>query len=179
MMGPLLEIGSGEIGKYLNMPATTRTDIVRYPGIDVQCDAMELPFKDESFGAVFMVDAFHHLERPSLPEFYRILKPKGRLIMVEPFCSRLSYWVYGYFHHEKFQNLIGHAYLIHQWDNIMQIFKGRLVPTDFIIYPLSGGFSYPCLVPLWAYPYLEILERKLKPLAKWLAWRMMVVLEKI
>jgi len=174
-MGPYLEIGAGEIGKFFDTPPF-KTDIVRYPGIAVQCDAMVLPFKDETFGTVFMIDVWHHITETCMVdkvinELYRVTKTKGRLIMVEPVKSTVSKWFYTYIHHEKGMGL-------NDTKTAMEIIPD-IQFTDPLIYPLSGGFSGPNLCPLWAYPYLEILERKLKPFARHLAWRMMVVLEKI
>ena len=49
---------------------------------------------------------------------------------------------------------------------------------SMVAYPLSGGFSKPVLMPLAAVPAAKALESILSPLAKWLAFRMLVVLEK-
>lgn len=46
-----------------------------------------LPFAAESFDTVYCVDVLHHLEGkqpPLLREIYRILRPEGRLAIVEP-----------------------------------------------------------------------------------------------
>ena len=46
----------------------------------------KLPFEDESFDKVLLVDVLHHLDNPSsiLPEVVRVLKKGGRLIVYEP-----------------------------------------------------------------------------------------------
>ncbi len=49
---------------------------------------------------------------------------------------------------------------------------------SMVAYPLSGGFSKPVLMPLAAVPAAKALESLLSPLARWLAFRMLVVLEK-
>ncbi|MGC8625312.1 MAG: class I SAM-dependent methyltransferase [Phycisphaerae bacterium] len=49
---------------------------------------------------------------------------------------------------------------------------------SMVAYPLSGGFSKPVLMPLAAVPAAKALEDILAPLAHWLAFRMLVVLEK-
>jgi hypothetical protein len=50
---------------------------------------------------------------------------------------------------------------------------------DCMIYPLSGGFHNPSLCPLFLYSTLEYLEMILRPLKRFLAFRLFVVLEKI
>ena len=49
---------------------------------------------------------------------------------------------------------------------------------SMVAYPLSGGFSKPVLLPMAAAPAAKALENMLAPLAPWLAFRMLVVLEK-
>ena len=50
-----------------------------------------------------MVDTLHHLPRPLdfLSEAARVLKPGGRLAMVEPWITAPSWVLYRFFHHEE------------------------------------------------------------------------------
>jgi len=53
----------------------------------IQGDASEpLPFDNDSFDAVFTIDAINHLKNRDkvLSEFYRVLKPGGKLLYTDP-----------------------------------------------------------------------------------------------
>jgi len=45
-----------------------------------------MPFQDMSFDRIIMVDTFHHVieHQQTLDEIWRILKPKGRIVIEEP-----------------------------------------------------------------------------------------------
>jgi SAM-dependent methyltransferase len=153
-----------------------------------------------------MMDVFHHLRYPgnALKEFQRVLKPGGRVIMMEPGISALGYIVFGPFHPEA----IGTAKQI-QWfapagwspENIdyysgqgnatrifvqnhfaselgdWKIIEVRRIPA--LAYAASGGYSGPQLYPMFAYPFIKFLEKLMRPFPTLFATRLMVVLEKI
>ena len=50
---------------------------------------------------------------------------------------------------------------------------------DTVIYPLSGGFHNPSLCPPFLLKALEHIEALLKPLNRYLSFRIFVVLEKV
>ena len=54
----------------------------------------------------------------------------------------------------------------------------RKVLDSNIAYPLSGGFSGPCFLPRFAWPLAWAMEVCSKPLTPWMAFRLIVTLER-
>jgi len=59
------------------------------PGVEVitsTYDGKVIPFKDNTFDRIVCFDSFHHVrdQNLTLQEFYRVLKPGGRVAMLEP-----------------------------------------------------------------------------------------------
>jgi len=87
-----LDVGCG------NKPYRDLFDDCEYTGMDyndvgaepdIIGSAMEMPFQDESYDMVFSTQVIEHLTEPQqmVNECYRVLKPKGVLILTGPF-----YW---------------------------------------------------------------------------------------
>lgn len=57
-----------------------------------QADAMDLPFEDESFDIVSIAFGIRNVQRPgdAVAEFFRVLKPGGRLVILEFDTPRLA-----------------------------------------------------------------------------------------
>ncbi|MEW6028216.1 MAG: methyltransferase domain-containing protein [Chloroflexota bacterium] len=203
--GQTVELGSGMGSIHEAIPDCIRTDLFPYPWIDRVENAYRLTFADASLSDLLMVDVFHHLRYPgaALEEFHRVLKPGGRVILMEPGLSALGYIVYGPLHAEP----IGTAKQI-QWSAppgwspqdidyysaqgnatrifIQKHFADRLNgwkivevrPIAALAYAASGGYSGPQLYPTFAYPFVKFLEKLMQPFPALFATRLLVVLEK-
>ena len=100
--GTTLEIGGGA-GIFKEFaPDVVTTDILTAPWLDLVADAQALPFTPASFDNIVMFDVLHHIEFPRrfLTEATRILRPGGRIIMVEPAITPVSRPFYKLMHPE-------------------------------------------------------------------------------
>lgn len=200
--GKVIELGSG--GGFIKevIPNVVTSDIMKLPNCDLKFSAEKMPFKNSSVSAFVMLNVFHHIKNPksALSEFQRCLKSGGRVIMIEPFNSPWSRFIYRNFHHETFNpnanwkikekgDLSGAngslAWIIFQRD--IREFK-RLYPrlklfslrphTPFA-YLLSGGFTLPTIVPLSFYQSVTKIEKLFYPLNKYLGMFSTIVLKKL
>ena len=203
--GSILEIGGGSGNLKEFFKDSISSDVVYVPWIDAVLDAHYPPFKDAALDNIVLFDVLHHLNDPSqfFCESQRVLKQKGRIVLIEPYISLASFFIYRFLHPEglvwninPFKKGCLDKNKNHFHGNqaiptlIFERFEHRFVKdfpglkiikkerTDFIIYPLSGGFHNPTLCPLFLYSPLEYLERILHPLNRFLAFRLFVVLEK-
>lgn len=101
----ILEVGAGAaISEIFLKQRIVRTDILPFNEFDVMghCSMENLPFKESQFDAVLAFDSIHHSKKPSkaILELLRVTREGGKIILVEPFVSPLSYLPYKMFHHE-------------------------------------------------------------------------------
>lgn len=101
----ILEVGAGAaISEIFLEQRIVRTDILPFNDFDVMghCSMENLPFKESQFDAVLAFDSIHHSEKPSksILELLRVTREGGKIILVEPFVSPLSYLPYKMLHHE-------------------------------------------------------------------------------
>jgi ubiquinone/menaquinone biosynthesis C-methylase UbiE len=80
-----------------------------YSGLDIVCDIIDIPEQDASFDAIMCIEVIEHIPDPAkvFPEFSRLLKSGGTLIITAPFCSLTHFAPYHYstgfskFYYEK------------------------------------------------------------------------------
>ena len=204
--GSILEIGGGSGNLKEFFPDAISSDILFTPWTDAAIDAHQIPFKDAILDNIVLFDVLHHLIDPVsfFREAQRTLKKKGRIVLMEPYISWVSFFIYRFLHAEGMIWNIdpfkkggtrednNHFYgnqaiptlifernkkiFIGKFPRLKIIRKQRM---DFILYPLSGGFHNPSLCPLFLYSKLNKLENLLYPFNRFLAFRILVVLEKI
>ncbi len=99
---PVVEIGGGPGFFKEFAPHLISMDVLPNPWVDVSCDAGALPLRTGTVGALVMVDTLHHLSFPLefIREAVRVLRPGGRLAMLEPWITPFSYLLYRFLHHE-------------------------------------------------------------------------------
>lgn len=201
--GPSVELGCGcgALGRHLG--GVIRTDNVATPWCDMVADGKRLPFRSGSVGNVLFLDVIHHIAAPLdvLAECQRVLRPGGRVVLLEPAISAFGRFVYGVLHHEG----VNMAYDVERPAPEDALFANGGIPTLLFgrspdawrraapelhlverlsltgpSYLLTGGFSYPGVLPTFAVAPLQRMEDRLVRgrLQSLLALRMLVVLER-
>jgi SAM-dependent methyltransferase len=205
--GRSLEIGGGSGNLKEFAERVVSTDIVPVPWLDAAADAQALPFAAGSFANIVAVDVLHHIERPRrfLTEAQRVLEPGGRLIVLEPAITPLSWIFYRFFHPEPV-NMSADPLADGPIDPIRAPFDANQgIPTllfgrdrahlarslpglkllqferlSLFAYPLSGGFRPWCLVPEFMVAPLLKVENAIAPaIGRLAAFRLLAVVEKL
>ncbi|MFD2182377.1 class I SAM-dependent methyltransferase [Rhodoplanes azumiensis] len=207
-VGPLLDIGGGSAHVKNFRPDAVSLDILPFPGIDTVADAHQLPFPDGHFASIIMLDVLHHLDRPIvfLKEAARVLRKGGRLLMIEPGITPVSWWFYHFVHQEPvimgqdpfamtekmsgkdpFDSnqaiptlVFGRANGLKRLAAAVPEFEVKAVDwLSLLVYPLSGGFKSWCLVPeAAASPGIAFENRLPAVLRRTFGFRIFVALER-
>jgi SAM-dependent methyltransferase len=198
--GKILELGSGAgfIKNYL--PDCVSSDVLQIPGLDLVLDGQRLPIRDDSLRGIVMLDVFHHLPRVQLflEEASRCVRQGGVIVMIEPWNTPWSRFIYRHLHHEPFDDgcsgweiPVGEAlskanqalpWIVFQRDRLL--FE-RMFPHWHIskinlhspfCYLLSGGLTYRSFMPGCLFKMWRGIEDKLRPCMPILAMFAEVVL---
>ena len=194
--------GTGNLKEYAS--GVCCTDVVSLPWLDAVADAQRLPFQTGSLANLVLFDALHHIENVTLffDEALRTLKGGGRIIILDPYISWASWPIYRYLHPEPvdltqdplllttprahrqpFDSNQAIATILFEKElaRFQARYSGLAVRNvkrhSFFAYPLSGGFEHPSMIPACVVGPTLKLERKLRWLAPFLAFRLLVVLE--
>lgn len=102
--GGVVEIGSGAGFLDTRLPGVVTSEVFPCPDVDVVLDARALPFRAGALRAIVMTDVLHHLPdvRAFLRDATRCVRSGGRMVMIEPWVTSWSSWVYRKLHHEPF-----------------------------------------------------------------------------
>lgn len=204
--GSILEIGGGSGNFKATVPDVISSDIIPAPWLDLVCDAQRLPFANNSFSNIVMMDVLHHIENPvlALIEAQRVLRPKGRLVACEPAITPISSIFYRLMHREPVDmsaNPLTEGPITAGRDPfasnqaIPTLLAGRfrdalkravpgleLISVDwfsFLAYPLSGGFQpWSALPTAIANLLLAVEWKSRRVIGRLAAFRMLVVYEK-
>ena len=207
--GLSLDVGSGSGHFRENADDVVAIDLLVAPWLDLVADAQLLPFKDGCFDNIVMLDVLHHIERPRIyfSEVTRVLNKGGRLVMIEPAITPISWFVLNFLHPEPvvlsvdplntgeltpgrdpFDANQAIPHLLFAQSRALEKFSiifPKLHVLDvrklsLFAYPLSEGFKKWSMIPSAAVEPLLAIERFFTPLLSFLlAFRMLIVIERV
>lgn len=180
----VLELGSGAGFLRDHLPGVITSEVFETSGIQLVVDACDLPWPDRSLDAIVMTDVFHHIPDAGrfLREAARCIRPEGKIVMIEPWRTPWSEWVYTHLHSEPFAPKNGWTTpktgplsgangalpwivferdrAVFERDHAQWQIKAieRLMPISYL---LSGGVSMRSLAPGWLYPLIRAFESRL------------------
>lgn len=192
--GAVLELGSG--AGFLNefIPRLITSEVFYCPDVKAVLDGQQLPFADGTLHSIVMIDVLHHLPRSRrfFAEAARCVRPGGVIVMIEPWVTNWSRWIYQRLHHEPFQpeaaewkfpstGPLSGANSAQPWI-IFERDRGQferefpewqiqlIKPFMPFRYLISGGVSMRSLMPGWTFGLWRWLENRLQPWMK--TWAM-------
>jgi SAM-dependent methyltransferase len=183
--GGVLELGSGAGFFSHYIPGLITSEVFPCPNVSVILNAQNMPMEDGSLRAIAMTDVLHHM--PDVRKFFaeasRCLRSDGRILMIEPWVTPWSTFVYRRFHSEPFRPEAA------QWEFASSgPLSGANVALPWIVfvrdrarfeeefpefeieeirpflpfrYLLSGGVSMRSLMPDFTHGMWALLERSL------------------
>jgi SAM-dependent methyltransferase len=208
-LGEWIEIGSGPGLAREFIPELVLTDIVQAPWHAQRVSAEALPFADGEVGALVLFDVLHHVEAPArfFAEATRVLRPGGRILLLEPYISPLSRLIYWLFHPELVDtsvdplviparevleakdpfhsNQATPTLIFHRGGGrrfagmFPKLAVARIERLAGLAYPTTGGFSRGPLLPFPLWKALFAIEKLLPEFVfRLLGFRVFVVIER-
>jgi SAM-dependent methyltransferase len=201
--GEVLELGSGGgvLADYI--PGAITSEVFPCSGIRMVADGRSLPLASGSLRAIALVDVLHHIPevRGFFREAERCLVPGGAVIMLEPWVSRWSRFVYTRFHHEPFQSEspdwsfpeqgplsganIALPWMVFERDRALfetEFPKLRIEQVQPLMpfrYLVSGGVSMRGLMPRATTPLWRAIEKSLEPWMRHWAMFALILLRRV
>jgi SAM-dependent methyltransferase len=185
--GSILELGSGPGFLYQFIPGLIASDVSPGQDLAVRLDGAILPFIKNSLRAIVMTDVLHHITRPRqfFLEATRCVRSGGAVVMIEPWVTSWSRFVYTFFHHEPFNpeavdwefpgpRPMAEANGALPWiifDRDREKFNGEFPqwriqtvrPLMPFCYLISGGVSWRSLMPGYTFGFWRGIENALAP----------------
>jgi SAM-dependent methyltransferase len=185
--GEVLELGSGAGYCERFIPNLITSEVFPCSGVRLIADARQMPFPDSSLRAIVFTDVLHHMPdvRPFFAEAIRCLRPGGKILMIEPWVSPWSRFVYTHFHHEPFlpeasdwsfpssgplsgaNGALPWIAFVRDRGKFESEFPSLVIdeirPFMPFRYLVSGGVGMRSLMPGFTHSIWKALERKLKP----------------
>jgi SAM-dependent methyltransferase len=180
----VLELGSGAGFLKEFIPQLITSELFPALGVERVIDAQAIAMTDASLDGIVMTDVLHHI--PDCSSFFheaaRVVRPGGRIVMIEPWNTAWSRRVYRHLHHEPFEpdarewripstGPLSSAngalpWVIFQRDRAL--FESRhpqwriecILPMMPVAYLLSGGVSLRSFLPGLMYQPVRWLERR-------------------
>jgi SAM-dependent methyltransferase len=184
---PVLELGSGAGFLEDYVPGLITSEIFYCDRLSAVLDGHCLPFADASLRAIVMTDVLHHLSaaRRFFREAARCVRSGGAVIMIEPWSTPWSRFIYTRLHHEPFQTDVKEwefpssgplsgangalPWIIFERDRTQferEFPEWSIQDIELLTpfrYLLSGGVSMRSLMPAWSFGVWRLLERGLSP----------------
>jgi SAM-dependent methyltransferase len=201
--GAVLELGAG--GGFMSdfVPDLIISELFHCPKINVVLDGLHLPFAAKSLRAIVLTNVLHHLTEPRFffAEAARCVRPGGVVVMIEPWVTPWSRFVYSRLHHEPFEpespswELPSHGPLSGANDALPWIIFSRdrirfqqqfpqwridvIKPMMPFRYLISGGVSMRGFAPSWSFGFWKQLENALDRWGNQLAMFAQIVLRRL
>jgi SAM-dependent methyltransferase len=201
--GEAVELGSGAGYCEQYIEGLITSEVFAGPAVRLVADARQMPFREGTLRAIVFTDVLHHM--PDTRQFFReasrCLRPGGKILMIEPWVSAWSRFVYGRLHHEPFRPEA------RQWEfpstgplsgangalpwivfvrdrrefeaEFPQLAIEKIEPSLPFRYLLSGGVAMRSLMPGFTEPVWASLEKALEPVMPRLAMFAFISLRRV